>query len=101
MVKFIIGLVTGVLLVFLTFILLFFTLLRLREKPPVIANNSVLVLRLSGELPEKPPLELPGILGGGDPPLTVSALWMILRKAAADPHIRALVLQPESLSAGW
>jgi len=101
MVKFILGLVTGVLLVFLTFILLFFTLLRFREKPPVIANNSVLVLRLSGDLPEKPPLELPGILGGGDATLTVSDLWMMLRKAAADAHIRALVLEPESLSAGW
>jgi protease-4 len=101
MVKFILGLVTGVLLVFLTFILLFFTLLRFREKPPVIANNSVLVLRLSGEVPEKPPLELPGILGGGDATLTVSDLWMMLRKAAADAHIRALVLEPESLSAGW
>jgi len=101
MVKFILGLVTGVLLVFLSFILLFFTLLRFREKPPDIANNSVLVLRLSGDVPEKAPLELPGILGGGDATLTVSDLWMMLRKAAADPHIRAIVLEPESLSAGW
>ena len=29
----------------------------LRASPPVIAGNSVLVLRLSGELPEKPPME--------------------------------------------
>src|ERR1700722_19974496 len=101
MVKFIIGLVTGVLLVFLSFILLFFTLLRFREKPPDIANNSVLLLRLSGDVPEKAPLELPGIFGGGDATLTVSDLWMMLRKAAADPHIRAIVLEPEGLSAGW
>src|SRR5580704_2557276 len=101
MVKFILGLVTGVFLVFLSFILLFFTLLRFREKPPVIVDNSVLALHLSGDIPEKPPLELPGILSGGDATLTVSDLWMMLRKAAADPHIRALVLQPESLSAGW
>ncbi len=101
MVKFILGLVTGVLLVFLTFILLFFTLLRFREKPPVIADNSVLMLHLSGDVPEKPPLELPGILSGGDATLTVSDLWMMLRKAAADSHIRALVFEPESLSAGW
>ena len=101
MVKFILGLVTGVLLVFLTFILLFFTLLRFREKPPDIANNSVVVLRLSGDVPEKAPLELPGIFGGGDATLTVSDLWMTLRKATADPHIRAIVLEPEGLSAGW
>src|SRR5580704_999737 len=101
MVKFILGLVTGVFLVFLSFILLFFTLLRFREKPPVIVDNSVLALHLSGDIPEKPPLELPGILSGGDATLTVSDLWMMLRKAAADPHIRAIVLEPESLSAGW
>jgi protease-4 len=101
MVKFILGLVTGVLLVFLSFVLLFFALLRLREKPPVIANNSVVVLRLTGELPERSPLELPDILGGGDPTLTVSDIWMLLRKAAADPHVRGVVLEPQSLSAGW
>jgi protease-4 len=100
MVKFIIGLVTGVLLVFLSFVLLFFALLRFREKPPEIADNSVVVLRLSGEIPERAPLELPGILGG-DAALTMSDVWMVLRKAAADPHIRAVVLEPESLSAGW
>ena len=37
MAKFFIGLVTGVVLVFLSFILLFFAALRLREKPPVLA----------------------------------------------------------------
>ncbi len=65
MVKFILGLVTGVILVFLSFVLLFFVLLRFREKPPEIAANSVLVLRLAGDIPEKAPLELPDFLGGG------------------------------------
>ena len=64
MAKFLIGLATGIALVFLTVILLFFALLRFREKPPVIADNSVLVLRLAGEIPEKAPLELPSFLGG-------------------------------------
>ena len=64
MAKFFIGLVTGVILVFLTFILLFFSLLRFREKPPQIADNSVLVMHLEGDIPEKPPIELPAFLGG-------------------------------------
>ena len=51
MAKFFIGLVTGVVLVFLCFFLLFVALLRFREKPPLIADNSVLVLRLEGEIP--------------------------------------------------
>src|SRR5438067_4855792 len=101
MVKFLIGLATGVLLVFFTIILLLFALLRFREKPPEIADNSVLVLRLEGDLPEKPPVELPDFLSSGRTPLTVTAIWTALHRAAGDSHITALVLQPEGLSAGW
>jgi protease-4 len=101
MVKFILGLVTGVILVFLSFVLLFFVLLRFREKPPEIGANSVLVLRLAGEIPEKAPIELPDFLGGGTTPLTVVNIYSLLRKAAADPNIRAVVIQPDSISAGW
>ena len=101
MVKFLIGLATGVALVFLTIILLFFVLLQFREKPPQIAANSVLVLRLEGEIPEKPPVELPSFLSGDRAPLTVSSVWMSLKKAAADSHIKAIALEPEGVSAGW
>jgi protease-4 len=101
MAKFFIGLVTGVLVVFLTFILLFFALLRFRESPPEMVDNSVLVLRLAGDIPEKPPVELPAILGGGGPGLTVTGVWLNLKKAAADRHIKALVLEPDGLDSGW
>jgi protease-4 len=101
MVKFLLGLVTGVILVFLTIFLLFFSLLRLREKPPVIADNSVLVLRLSGELPEKPAVELPDFLTSGTPPVTMTAIWRSLESAAGDARIKAVVLEPEGISAGW
>ncbi len=100
MVKFFIGLVTGVLLVFLSFILLFFALLRFREKPPQMADNSVLVLRLSGDIPERPPIELPAFFGD-NPGLTVANVWLNLRKAAADSHIKAVALEPEDLKVGW
>lgn len=99
MVKFIIGLVTGVVLVFLVVGILFFAALRFRERPPEIADNSVLVLHLEGDIPEKLPVEIPFISEG--PALTVSNLWMSLRKAAADSHIKAVVLEPEGLTAGW
>ncbi|MGA2268177.1 MAG: signal peptide peptidase SppA [Bryobacteraceae bacterium] len=101
MVKFLSGLITGVLLVFFTLFFLFFVLLQFREKPPEIADNSVLVLRLEGDIPEKPPLELPAFLGAGGPGLTVASVWMMLQKAAADSHIKAVVLEPEGLSTGW
>ena len=100
MVKFLLGLVTGVILVFLSFILLFFAALRFRERPPEIANNSVLVMRLSGEIPEKPPVEVP-FFSSGRNSITVANVWMALRKAAADPRIKAVVFEPENLSIGW
>ncbi len=99
MVKFLIGLVTGVLLVFLTIGILFFALLRFRERPPEIADNSVLVLRLNGEVPEKTPVEIPFLSQG--PTLTVANVWSVLRNAASDPHIKAVALEPEGLTAGW
>ena len=46
-------------------------------------------------------MELPEFLGGGRPGLTVSNLWMTLRKAAADSHIKAVVLEPDMVVAGW
>jgi protease-4 len=101
MVKFLIGLVTGVALVFLSIILLFVIALRFREGAPVIASNSVLVLRVSGDLPEKPPMELPSFVGEDHTPLTVIGVWSALEKAAADTRIKAVVFQPEGLSAGW
>ena len=101
MAKFFIGLVTGVALVFLSFILLFAALLRFREKPPQIADNSVLVLKLSGDVPQKAPVELPDFLGGDRASLTVSNVWTLLRMGAADSHVKALVLEPSNLEIGW
>ena len=101
MAKFLLGLITGVVLVILCIILLFLVALRFREKPPVIADNSVLVLRLQGEVPEKPPVELPAILGGDHPGMTIAGVWMTLRKAAADSRVKAVVLEPEDVAAGW
>ena len=99
--KFLLGLLTGLLLVFFSVVLLFFAAMRFRDKPPAIADNSVLVLRLSGSLPEKPPVEMPAFLGGDKPGLTVTGLWMTLKKAAVDPHIKAVVVEPQNLGGGW
>jgi protease-4 len=101
MAKFLLGVATGIALVILTVVLLLIAALRFREKPPSIAANSVLVLRLGGEIPEKPPVELPALLGGDGPRVTIPGLWQTLKKAAADSNIKAVVLEPEGLSAGW
>jgi protease-4 len=101
MAKFFLGLVVGVVLVFLGFILLFAALVRFRSKPPEVADNSVVVLRLAGDVPEKPPVELPAFLGGGRDGTTIASVWMNLKKAAADGRIKAVVVEPEGLTSGW
>jgi len=102
MAKFLFGLITGVILSILALLVLFFATVRIfRESPPTIAENSVLLLQLSGDIPEQPPLDVPfGALAGHGAP-TVTKVWMLLREAAADERIKAVALEPESLSAGW
>src|SRR5262249_17898657 len=99
--KFLLGLLTGWLLVFLGFVLLFFAAFRFRDKAPTIAENSVLVLRLTGQIPEKPPVELPSFVAGDRPALTVAGVWQNLKKAAADSNIKSVVIEPEGISGGW
>src|SRR5215831_12011059 len=98
--KFLFGLATGVALVFLTIVLLAIAAMRFRERPPDIASDSVLVLRLEGEIPERAPVEWP-LLSSDNSGVTMANVWMALRKAAADPHIRAVALEPDGLEIGW
>jgi protease IV len=101
MAKFLFGLIAGVVLCILAVVVFFFALLRMRESPPTIADNSVLLLQLEGDIPERPPVEVPlGILAERTNP-TVTNVWMLLRKAAVDSRIKAVALEPQSLSAGW
>jgi protease-4 len=101
MARFFLGLLVGILLVFFGFILLFAALVRFRSRPPEVAENSVIVLRLAGDVPEKPPVELPAFLGGRRDGTTIPSVWMNLKKAAVDGRIKALVVQPEGLASGW
>lgn len=99
--KFLIGLVTGVVLTGLTLVILVVALIPFREKTPVVADNSVLVLQLEGDIPERPPVDVPlPFLGQRSKP-TVENIWMMLRKAAVDSRIKAIVLEPRSLQIGW
>ncbi len=105
--KFLLGLFTGAVLVVLIAVIGFFAIASLKSKPPVIADNSTLVLHLEGDVPERPPVELP-FAGAvdlpfvqGNAPLTVENVWSMLRRAAGDPKIKGIVLEPQNLSIGW
>ena len=102
MTKFLIGLVTGVILTLLTGVILVFSLVRLGgERKPSIASDSILMLRLTGPIPERPPVEFPLPFLEAQTPSTVLDVWDILRKAAADSRIKAVVLEPSGLMIGW
>jgi protease IV len=99
--KFLLGVLTGLVLVFLMLVLLVVAAFRFREKAPVVADGSTLVLRLNGEVPERAPIELPLPFLEDRNALTVANVWGLLRRAAADGRIKALVIEPGDLQIGW
>ena len=101
MAKFLIGVLTGVILVGLFLFIAIFALARMREKPPTIADGSTLVLELEGEIPERPPVEFPIPFLERMTPPTVADVWTTLRKATVDGRIRAIVFEPHDLQIGW
>ena len=101
MAKFLIGVVTGVVLVIVFVVIAVFAVVPGREKPPTIAAGSTLMLQLDGEMPERAPVELPIPFLQQRESMTVENVWSILRVAAADSRIKAIVLEPRNLSMGW
>jgi len=100
--KFLLGILTGFALVFVAGVLVLFAVAHFTQAPPSIRDNSVLVMRLTGDVPEKAPIELPALLSpAAGPRATLADVWMSLRKAAVDPQIKAVIVEPEGLSAGW
>ena len=102
MAKFLIGLLTGVILTVLLAVIVVVSAAKfVTEKPAVILPNSTLLLQLEGEIPERSPVEFPIPFLDQQTHSTVRDVWEILRKAAVDSRIKAVVLQPRNLEAGW
>jgi protease-4 len=102
MAKFLIGLLTGVILTILLAVMSVFSLARFgTEKRAVIPDNATLVLRLEGDIPERAPIEFPIPFFEQQAPATVKDVWELLRKAAADSRIKAVVVEPRGVDAGW
>src|SRR6202011_115711 len=70
------------------------------RRPQVVAN-SALILQLEGDLPEQSPVELPIPFLEEQQPSTIAETWQMLRNAAVDSRIRAIVLEPRGLAVGW
>ncbi|MCS7026897.1 MAG: signal peptide peptidase SppA [Bryobacteraceae bacterium] len=61
------------------------------ERPPAIAPGSTLVIKLEGELSERPSVDS----------LSTFELWWLLHQATSDSRIARLLIQPRALVAGW
>jgi len=99
--KFLLGLITGAVLIVLILVLGFFAVASLKSKPATVADGSTLVLRLTGDVPEKPSVEIPIPMLEDHTAVTVENVWRMLRRAAADSRIKAVVFEPEGVSLGW
>lgn len=100
--KFLGGVIVGIVIVIVAIVIVVFAVFRFFErKQPTISANSALVLSLSGSLPEAAPVQLPiPFLRSANTP-TIRDIWASLRNAATDHRIKAVVLEPYNLSAGW
>jgi len=99
--KFLIGLIAGLLLAGLVAVVLAFTLLRVGESRPGISGGSTLVVQLSGEIPERAPVEYPFPFLAARTGSAVHEIWTMLDRAAEDSRIEAVVLLPAGVTAGW
>ncbi|MGE5647388.1 MAG: signal peptide peptidase SppA [Acidobacteriota bacterium] len=99
--KFLLGVLIGLLFSGLALVVLLFAIARFASRPPAIPGGSVLVYRLQGDVPEAPQVEIPLPFFERMSAPTVRDHWEMLRKAAADSRIRALLLMPEGVGAGW
>ncbi|MEQ1946553.1 MAG: signal peptide peptidase SppA [Bryobacteraceae bacterium] len=100
--KFLLGFLAGLVFVGLTIVILVFAAIRLGSpKRPVVADNSMLVIHLEGDLPEQAPVEFNFAFLDNQQPMTVSEMWKVLRNAAADSRIKGVLLEPRGLSVGW
>ncbi len=73
----------------------------MRDRTPEVEANSALYLRLNGDVPERVAVDFPIPFFKQNDTLTVTDIWGLLRKAAADSRIKALILEPEGASLGW
>lgn len=99
--KFLIGLFCGLILAALLAFLFIFAIVRMTQNRPTIADGSTLILKLEGDVPEKPPVTIPLAMFEDKAPLTIRDTWSVLHRAASDSRIRAVILVPRNLTVGW
>ena len=101
MVKFLLGILSGVLLCLFLLLAVALAAAFFSEGEPVVAGGSTLLLELSGDIVERNPVDVSGVLFQRGRKPTLKQFHEILKKAAVDRRVNAIVLKPAGLAAGW
>ena len=99
--KFLIGLVTGLVLAAMTVFIAGLVFVSLSDRKPKVADGSTLMLRLEGDVPEKPAVEMPFAFLEKGSNITVTEMWRTLERAAGDSRIKGIILEPHATAMGW
>jgi protease-4 len=99
--KFLLGVLAGLILAFLAGLVFVFSLVRLGDRKPSVPSDSALWLRLEGSVPESAPVDYGLPFLEEQTPVTVYENWRMLRKAAKDNRVSALVVAPRGIATGW
>jgi protease-4 len=100
--KFLLGVLSGVLLVFLSVgAVILILVLAAGSAVPDVANDSVLEIYLSGDLPEHVSEDVSLASLQGRAPVTLLTVLKAIETAAKDDRISALEIEFNGLQAGW
>jgi protease-4 len=99
--KFLLGFFVGILFCGLAVVVIGIVVVSRGQAVPSLSAGTTLMLHLEGDLPEQAPVDVPLPFLQDQQPMTMLDTWKLLRKAAADSRIKAIVLEPRGLSAGW
>src|SRR5579883_1482875 len=100
--KFLLGVLIGIIVTVFGIFVVFLALGRLfANKAPSVPGDSALVLSLRGDVPESAPVDMAIPFFEQKTAPTVRDLWTSLHEAAADNRIKAVILEPQHLVAGW
>src|SRR5262245_5552896 len=101
--KFLLGFLGGLVFAGLVTAILFFGFLAafsFGENRATVTDNSVLVLDLQGTVGERSAVDVPIPFLGQQAGPTILDTWVLLRKGASDPRIKALMVAPRGLDVG-
>lgn len=100
--KFVLGLVSGLLFIIVFEVIMVGAIFRMgSDRKVAIPDGSTLVMKVEGELPEASPVDIPVPFLDIQTQSTVADLWAMLRKASSDNRVKALILMPRGIAAGW